>query len=404
MKPLMILSVLFVFALAGCGEEVPRQLAATAPGDGDYILTFEIGEGLELPVNAKIESQRILVINGDEMIEAVEVVFEGESLTFRMPAFNNRFVLKVAGEGFAGQWHNYARGDQYAIPVQLVPGTERFQGESTTDVSGNWKVTFSEGTEDESIAKGVFKQKDSVVTGTFRTTTGDYRFLQGGVDGDEIRLSCFDGAHAFLFTATLEEETLGGIFYSGKHWQEPWTAVRMQEYELPDPDTLTSIREGESFAFSFPNTRGETVHFADYSGKPTIVQITGTWCPNCMDETALLNQLYDKYHPAGLEIVALAFEPTAEFEQAVGYIERFRQDMDVKYEMLIAGTKDKGEAVKSLPMLNHIMSFPTTLFFDRQGTLLKLHTGFNGPGTGEVYTEFVTEITGLIENRMLQKR
>ncbi len=401
MRSLELLSVLTVFVLAGCGTDITSHTGASMPGDGDYILTFRIGEGIDLPVNARIDGDRVFVINGMETIEAVEVLFDGKSLTFRMPAFNNRFVLEMADEGFAGQWHNYARGDDYTIPVRLVRGTERIAGASTADVSGSWKVIFSEGTEDESIAQGLFTQSGSEVTGTFRTTTGDYRFMQGGLDGDELRLSCFDGAHAFLFTARLEEDTLRGSFYSGKHWLEPWTAVKDEDFELPDPDSLTIITEGERFSFSFPNTSGETVDFDDFRGKPTIVQITGTWCPNCMDETVLLNELYDRYHADGLEIVALAFEPTAEFEQAVEYIERFRQDLNVRYEILVAGTKDKGEAVKSLPMLNHIMSFPTTLFFDRQGTLLKLHTGFNGPGTGDVYTEFVTEVTDLIENQML---
>ena len=63
--------------------------------------------------------------------------------------------------------------------------------------------------EDAYPAKGIFFQKDGdVVTGTFRTKTGDYRYLEGVMDGNRLKLSTFDGAHAFLFTATVSDSTL----------------------------------------------------------------------------------------------------------------------------------------------------------------------------------------------------
>ncbi|MEM7513538.1 MAG: TlpA family protein disulfide reductase, partial [Bacteroidota bacterium] len=58
---------------------------------------------------------------------------------------------------------------------------------------------------------------------------------------------------------------------------------------------------------------------------------------------------------------------------------------------LIAGTSNKTEAAETLPMLNHIMSFPTSIFIDRKGRVRKIHTGFYGPGTGKYYDQFVEE-------------
>ncbi|MDJ0763382.1 MAG: TlpA disulfide reductase family protein [Myxococcota bacterium] len=402
MKLSVLVSTAVAFFALGCVKDTKLETPVHQSTDGAYILTFEIGEARYLPTNVIMEGGKIFILNAEEKIEAVDVAIGGNSLEFRMPAFNNRFFLTADGNGFAGHWHNYAKGDHCTIPVTLVPGTKRFSGSSSNDVSGNWKATFSQGSEGEYIAKGVFKQNGSKVTGTFRTTTGDYRYVEGVLDRDMLRISCFDGSHAFLFEAKLKQgNVLAGMFYSGNHWSEPWTAVKVAAYELPDPDTLTHIKDGEKFDFAFPNTKGEIIKFSDFAGKPTIVQITGTWCPNCMDETVLLNVLYEKYRSNGLEIVALAFEPVDTFEAAVGYIDRFKADMNVDYEILFAGNSDKEEAVKSLPMLNHIKSYPTTLFFDKQGNLLKLHTGFNGPATDNVYTDFVDEITDLIENKML---
>lgn len=69
------------------------------------------------------------------------------------------------------------------------------------------------------MAKGVFKQYDNIVTGTFRTTTGDYRYLEGVLNGNQLKLSTFDGAHAFLFTAEVSDSVMHGMFYSGNHWK-----------------------------------------------------------------------------------------------------------------------------------------------------------------------------------------
>jgi hypothetical protein len=42
-------------------------------------------------------------------------------------------------------------------------------------------------------------------------------------------------------------------------------------------------------------------------------------------------------------------------------------------------------------MLTKFVAFPTTVILDKTGKVRKIHTGFNGPGTGEHYTKFVKE-------------
>jgi hypothetical protein len=51
---------------------------------------------------------------------------------------------------------------------------------------------------------------------------------------------------------------------------------------------------------------------------------------------------------------------------------------------------------EKLPMLNHVLSYPTTIFIDKTGALRKIHTGFNGPGTGDKYIEFKTDFEGFV--------
>ena len=64
---------------------------------------------------------------------------------------------------------------------------------------------------------------------------------------------------------------------------------------------------------------------------------------------------------------------------------------------MIAGVSDKQAAAKTLPMLNHVLSYPTTIFIDKQGTVRKIHTGFAGPGTGAHYRQLTGEITEFVD-------
>ena len=132
---------------------------------------------------------------------------------------------------------------------------ERFKVDNSlevVDMSGVWEVDFNGGTDDDVWkGKGIFEQTGNQLTGTFRTPTGDYRFLEGVVDGNDFKLSVFDGAHAFLFSGKVESDSLSGIYYSDKHWNKNFTAIRNLTYELPGSEGLTYLKEGyEKFEFS----------------------------------------------------------------------------------------------------------------------------------------------------------
>ena len=53
-------------------------------------------------------------------------------------------------------------------------------------------------------------------------------------------------------------------------------------------------------------------------------------------------------------------------------------------------------------MLNDIIAFPTTIFIGKDGKVKKIHTGFNGPGTGKYYEEFVEDFNQTV-NRLLNE-
>ena len=116
----------------------------------------------------------------------------------------------------------------------------------------------------------------------------------------------------------------------------------------------------------------------------------GTWCPNCLDESKYYTQFYKANQDKDFEIVALAFEYAKTKEKALQGIKRLQKRLSIDYPILLAqfGSSDKGEANEKLPMLNHVMSYPTSIFIDKQGKVRKIHTGFNGPATGQKYIDF----------------
>jgi len=365
---------------------------------GSYIGTLTVQDNQALPFLFKVVHDSLIeVYNAEETINVDEIRYQNDSVIIQTPVFEGYLKAKITNNGLVGYFvkESYDR----AVPFKAIKSTTRFEGMSKANhtVTGNWETIFSDNaTTERYIAKGIFNQKGNIVTGTFRTTTGDYRYLEGIVDGDSLKLSTFDGAHAFLFVAKITDTTMVGEFYSGNHWKEPFHATLNPNYELPSAENLTFLKAGfEKLVFSFPDKNGNVVSLSDarFQNKVTIVQIMGTWCPNCLDESKFLSSYYTQHKNKGIAIVALAFEVAKTNEMAFKGIDRLQQRIGIDYPILLAqvGSEDKHLAQQKLPMLNHIISFPTTLFIDKKGRVRKIHTGFNGPATGLKYIEFKNE-------------
>ena len=276
------------------------------------------------------------------------------------------------------------------------------------DITGKWSVTF---TENEALNKpgiGEWQQKGNTLRGTILTPTGDYRYLSGVVTGDSLKLSTFDGAHAYSFIAKLEsgQKISGGMFYSGATSAQPWIAEKNEQASLPDIAAMFMKNPEEKLHFRFRDLDKKIVSIGDekFRNKVVIVQIMGSWCPNCMDETAFLSGFYNKYKQKGVEVIALAYEYSTDFERSKKSIEKFRNRFHVQYTLLNTGVtvSDSLRTEKTLPQLTPIKSFPSMIIVDKTGKVAKIHTGFEGPGTGLHYEAFKKEFETTIE-KLLKK-
>jgi thiol-disulfide isomerase/thioredoxin len=359
-------------------------------------------------LSKKDATLQVEFVNGEEKLATDKVEIIGDSIKIPFYLFDTELVGIYKDNKIVGEWIRYGLASAYRVPFEAIPATYRFfeKPQTTANFTGTWEVDFlNEKGESTEKAVGIFAQNSTNITGTFLTTTGDYRFLSGNVQASTAYLSTFDGSHAYLFEATLETDSIiRGKFFAGKSGFQTWKAKRNPQAKLPDANTLTFLKEGyDKIAFSLPNLDGKMVSLADekYKGKVIIVQLLGSWCPNCMDETAFLSPFYNKHKKQkkykDLEIIGLAFERSPEVATAKVRVEKMKKRFAIEYELLLAGINDKQKAAEILPMLNAVLAFPTTIFIDKKGKVRKIHTGFSGKATGEYYNKFTDEFAIFIE-------
>ena len=149
----------------------------------------------------------------------------------------------------------------------------------------------------------------------------------------------------------------------------------------------------------YPDLDGRPRSLADpeFAGRARIVEIFGSWCPNCSDATAYLVELDREYRERGLSIVGLAFEMTGDFERDAAQVRVYAEHHRIDFPLLVAGVSDKGKASESFPLLDRIRSYPTTIFMHADGRVRAVHQGYTGPATGEAYAELRERFRELVE-------
>ena len=402
--------------LTACNTESSTE--TVKPGTYRAVLKTRGGElpfGLAIQSTAnKVGVYTVMAINGNERLPMDPATLQGDSIRIPMALFDSELVAKIDGNTLRGEW----RRRRTAQETQTLPFEAQLDQKyrfSPTDkatnvnLTGNWATDFNSrsGRVDTTDAVGVFKQTGNRLTGTFLTPTGDYRYLDGNVVGDSLFLSCFDGSHLFLFKAKHNPatKTLTGGFWSGVSGYESWVARLDPNAKLPDPASLTYLKPGvKTLNVSFPEPGGRTVSLTDprFKNKVTVVQILGSWCPNCMDETNFLSPWYKRNKSRGVEVLGLAFEQSPDMAISGPKIERMKDRFNIDYPVVLAGTNDKAEASKALPELNGVVAFPTTIFVDKKGKVRHIHTGFSGPGTGNYYDQYVDEFNRLVDELLTE--
>ncbi len=382
--------------------------------DTIFTLTEQFREG-EIPFlfEVKYEDEErfyIEIINGDERIRCDSIQYGRDRSQARdtfnvfFPEYATYLHIEVRGGAMQGEWIVTTK-ENYRIPFYAHAGRGyRFttlNQKPVADLSGQWAALFGVEGDAPQKAIGEFRQRGNHLEGTFRTETGDYRFLEGTIQGRKFWLSAFDGAHAFLFSGNVQpDSTLQGEFRSGTHYRTLWKAWRDSTFQLGNPDSLTTLKPGaQRMAFDLTTPEGRRLVFPgpDFEGKVKIFTILGTWCPNCLDEQRFLADFVKK-HPEWapqLRIVGFAFERHKP-EVVQAHLLTYKQRLGLPFDLVYAGKADKKAAEQVFPALSQVMAFPTMIVIDKQNRVRSIHTGFDGPATSQ-YEAFQEKFTQLIQ-------
>lgn len=402
-----LLLFLGLFILLSCENKTPELKTGVWRGI-IYLQGQELPFGMEIEKNG--DRYQAYLKNMSEKLLLDEIYFRNDSVFIQLHVFDADLRAKVEGNSMTGTFYK-AYAPSVSLPFSATFREDyRFAKNSdvavTPDYTGKYQLEFKPDKGDPYTSVGVFEQKGNYLTGTFLTPMGDYRYLEGNVVDGALNLSTFDGNHAFVFKATLSGDSLKGDYYTGKAGHEVFYGVKNLDAKMPDPESLTLLKEGyDQIDFSFPDLDGKAVKPTDerFRDKVLILQIFGTWCPNCMDETKFLSQWYRDNKDRGVEILGLAYERKPEFDYASARVIKMKEKFNVPYDFVIAGINDKEAAAKTLPMLNRVLAFPTTIFIGRDGKVKRIYTGFEGPGTGIYHEQFKERFNQLINELLTEK-
>ena len=388
-------------------------LANPMPPSGWWRASLQRRDGVTIDFNVSIQYKNgkpvWYIRNASEKIAVTAIEHKGDSVLVQMPLFESEFRLQYANNNsLQGVWIKGTASATQVMPVIFTYNQpQRYplaKQKPRRTITGRWAATFVDNSNKLLQAVAEFKQNGTALTGTILTPTGDYRYLEGAVHNDTLKVSTFDGSHAYYFSATINNDSrlTDGLFCSGAVYRESWTAVKNETAAVADTLSAVYLKPGEDrLQFRFPDIDSNMVSINDsrFQNKVVIIQLMGSWCPNCMDETAFLSDYYKTNKQRGIEMIALAYEYSTDFQRSQKSLRKFQQHFNITYPMLITGVRvgDSLRTEKTLPQLTRIKMFPTTVFIGRDGKVKKIHTGFMGPGTGAHYEAYKKDFYSTVD-------
>jgi len=338
------------------------------------------------------------IVNGKERILIDEVTIKDNSVYIPLPNYEVALDLTMQGESaITGDYLRLNKSPVLKTPLYGVKNQPRFEKRSSAagiSLNGRWGIELvdQEGKKTDGVAN--FTQEGNRFHGSILTPTGDYRYLEGIVWGNNFEGASFDGMYNYTFRGTIEKNVLNAQILSNTLTEV--TGKLNLKAKLPDAYKQTMLGE---LKFIFPNLKGEHVslNHKKFKGKPVIVVIYGSWCPNCLDEMNYLIPWYKKNNKRGIEVIALAFERSLDEKAAKAQLKKVIDRNKIPYTVLLAGSTAQDKPAEKLKGLKNFISFPTTIFLNKGHQVVKVHAGFNGPSTGEFFETWKTEFNQTVD-------
>jgi len=384
--------------------------------DGLWDASVVVGPA-EVPFNFEISSKSGQVqgffFEGKKGIGSTSGRFVNNDLQLQYEFLNSTLTATFDGEQLQGTYrYNRKNGKEYAFHARRAHPV-RYETAFYPRVAADWEMKLvgedKSPTKDSRSAlswKLFLHREGQEIYGSILRIDGDTGTLTGHWQGHSLVLSHFAGERPVLLEAVLQPDGTLDVTYNrlNKYLAAPVTKARAKGIpEPPDPASFSSVKDAsEPFQFQFSDLDGKLVSSADerFHGKVVLINISGTWCPNCRDEAPFLVELYKQYHARGLEIVSLSFEADGDPVKDKPRIASFINEFAIPYPVLLAGAI--GEVPDKLPQLVGFGAYPTTLFLGRDGRVRTIHAGFASSATGEASSALARETRANIERLLAE--
>ena len=337
-------------------------------------------------------------LNGEDKVNpSTQGSFRDGLLDLKFASYATELKATFIDEALTGSYEGGA-GSTYAFHAKRHdPASTAGVDASVPLIDGRWEIQVKS-PKGESAWHFVVKQSGSSVSAAILRVDGDTGTLSGGYRDGKFVLSHFTGERPFYVEVTpLADGTLQ-LAVSNYHENQTLLALRPEAARAKglappeDPTQHTKLKNpNEPLHFSFPDLQGQIVSDRDprFRGKVVLVNITGSWCPNCHDEAPFLEALYRKYHDQGLEIVALDFEQAEQLKD-LSRLRAFIRRYGIEYTCLVAG--EPSQLNEKIPQAENLNAWPTTFFVGRDGFVHEVHTGFTSPASGSFDSDLKDQI------------
>ena len=344
--------------------------------------------------------------NGDEKVNpSTQGFFRDGFLDLKFASYATELKATFKDGILTG---SYIGGPGSSYPFQAKrhnPSLTDAAGSSAPLIGGRWEIQVKS-PKGESAWHFIVKQSAPSISAAILRVDGDTGTLYGGYRDGKFVLSHFTGERPYYVEVTPLADGSLQLELSNNRETQTLIALRPEAARAKglappeDPTQHTKLKNpNEPLHFSFPDLQGRIVSDRDarFRGKVVLVNITGSWCPNCHDEAPFLEALYQKYHDQGLEIVALDFEP-AEQLRDLSRLRAFVQRYGIEYTYLVAG--EPSQLNERIPQAENLNAWPTTFFVGRDGLVHDVHTGFTSRASGsfdsDLKDQFTTDVARLL--------
>ncbi|MCU0758935.1 MAG: TlpA family protein disulfide reductase [Steroidobacteraceae bacterium] len=358
---------------------------------------------LELELDAKGPGARAAFFNGDERVRSTSGSLDGERLALDFAHYATTLRGTLAGEELRATYST--RTGPWALelrPRRAAPAWAR----GAPDIAGLWTLPTGS-KKGEQAYRFIVRQRGSKVSAAILRVDGDTGLLTGGWTGERFRLDHFDGARAYVLDVVPRADGRLELALQSPYGPQSFTAIRPRDASASGIEPSDFARHtrwkdpSRPFTFSAPDLAGRQVTERDprFAGKVLVVNVTGSWCPNCHDEAPFLAELYRRYRGLGLEVVALSFE---EAEQLADprRLQAFVARYGIDYTYLLAG--EPSQVGEKIPGAENLNAWPTTFFVGRDGRVRGSHTGFAAPASGEFHRRLRRDFADLVEKLLAE--